>query len=74
MASFPAMLTQTPAAAPIERQAVQTFHGRRILLVEDNPVNQRVAQRTLQKLAADIVATPVPFVEKVKDALVYRAP
>jgi len=28
----------------------------------------------LQKLAADIFATPVPFVEKVKDALVYRAP
>jgi hypothetical protein len=28
----------------------------------------------LQKLAADIFATPVPFVEKVKDAMVYRAP
>jgi tripartite-type tricarboxylate transporter receptor subunit TctC len=28
----------------------------------------------LQKLAADIFATPLPFVEKVKDALVYRAP
>jgi PAS domain S-box-containing protein len=41
-------------AAPVERQAVQTFHGRRILLVEDNPVNQRVAQRTLQKLAAEV--------------------
>jgi PAS domain S-box-containing protein len=42
------------AAARVERQAVQTFHGRRILLVEDNPVNQRVAQRTLQKLAAEV--------------------
>jgi two-component system sensor histidine kinase/response regulator len=42
------------AAAPVERQALQTFHGRRILLVEDNPVNQRVAQRTLQKLAAEV--------------------
>jgi two-component system sensor histidine kinase/response regulator len=42
------------AAAPVERQTVQTFHGRRILLVEDNPVNQRVAQRTLQKLAAEV--------------------
>jgi tripartite-type tricarboxylate transporter receptor subunit TctC len=28
----------------------------------------------LQKLAASIFATPLPFVEKVKDALVYRAP
>jgi two-component system, sensor histidine kinase and response regulator len=40
------------AAAPVEQQAGQTFHGRRILLVEDNPVNQRVAQRALQKLSA----------------------
>ena len=41
-------------AAPVERQPVQTFHGRRILLVEDNPVNQRVAQRALQRLAAEV--------------------
>ena len=31
-----------------------TFRGNRILLVEDNPVNQRVAQRMLQNLAADV--------------------
>ena len=42
------------AAAPVERRPVQTFRGRRILLVEDNPVNQRVAQRALQKLAAEV--------------------
>ena len=35
-------------------QAKPTFSGRRLLLVEDNPVNQRVAQRVLQKLAADV--------------------
>jgi CheY-like chemotaxis protein len=31
-----------------------TLKGQRILLVEDNPVNQRVAQHLLQKLAADV--------------------
>ena len=34
--------------------AAPTFYGSKILLVEDNPVNQRVAQRTLQKLAAEV--------------------
>jgi tripartite-type tricarboxylate transporter receptor subunit TctC len=33
-----------------------------------------ISGEDLQKLAAEIFATPVPFVEKVKDALVYRAP
>src|SRR5271165_3073610 len=35
-------------------QASPTFRGHRVLLVEDNPVNQRVAQRLLQKLAAEV--------------------
>jgi CheY-like chemotaxis protein len=35
-------------------QASPTFSGHRVLLVEDNPVNQRVAQRLLQKMAADV--------------------
>jgi PAS domain S-box-containing protein len=34
--------------------ALPSFRGRRILLVEDNVVNQRVAQRVLQKLAAEV--------------------
>jgi len=42
--------TLAPPALP----ANQTFRGHRVLLVEDNPVNQRVAQRLLQKLAAEV--------------------
>jgi CheY-like chemotaxis protein len=38
-------------AATIGLQPRLSFSGRRILLVEDNPVNQRVAQRILEKLA-----------------------
>jgi PAS domain S-box-containing protein len=47
---------KTPHAptAKTSRQASPTFRGNKILLVEDNPVNQRVAQRTLQNLAADV--------------------
>ena len=33
-----------------------------------------ISGEDLQKLAANIFATPAPFVEKTKDALVYRAP
>ncbi len=36
------------------RDATPTFRGRRLLLVEDNPVNQHVAKRLLQRLAADV--------------------
>jgi len=42
------------ASAPAAPRADPTFRGQRVLLVEDNPVNQRVAQRLLQKLAAEV--------------------
>ena len=33
-----------------------------------------ISGEDLQELAANIFATPVPFVEKTKEALIYRAP
>ncbi len=38
-----------------QQKSTATFRGSRILLVEDNPVNQRVASRLLQKLAIDVI-------------------
>jgi two-component system, sensor histidine kinase and response regulator len=40
-------LKSTPLATP-------AFRGSKVLLVEDNPINQRVAQRILQNLAAEV--------------------
>ena len=40
-------------AEPERPSELPTFRGRRILLVEDNPVNQRVARRVLQRLAVE---------------------
>jgi PAS domain S-box-containing protein len=47
---------KTPyASAPkAAAESTPTFSGAKILLVEDNPVNQRVAQRMLQKLSAQV--------------------
>src|ERR1700689_4308004 len=47
---------KTPHALNLKSspQAKPTFRGNKILLVEDNPVNQRVAQRTLQNMAAEV--------------------
>jgi PAS domain S-box-containing protein len=49
--NLPRTLPRTLPRSPAER-AHPTFKGHRILLVEDNPVNQHVAKRVLQKMAA----------------------
>jgi two-component system, sensor histidine kinase and response regulator len=43
----------TPMSAPAAHPTA-SLRGYRILLVEDNPVNQRVAQRLLEKMAAGV--------------------
>jgi signal transduction histidine kinase/DNA-binding response OmpR family regulator len=47
---------KTPHALNVKSspQPKATFRGNKILLVEDNPVNQRVAQRILQNMAAEV--------------------
>ena len=47
---------KTPQALTrkLVNDTMPTFSGSKILLVEDNPVNQRVAQRLLQKLSARV--------------------
>jgi CheY-like chemotaxis protein len=44
-----------PATETAQARTITTFRGSRVLLVEDNPVNQHVASRLLQRLAADVV-------------------
>jgi two-component system, sensor histidine kinase and response regulator len=54
------VLTGTAQHAPSLKsspEARSTFRGKKILLVEDNPINQRVAQKILQNLAAEVTIT-----------------
>jgi CheY-like chemotaxis protein/HPt (histidine-containing phosphotransfer) domain-containing protein len=51
------VLTGKPPQTVVRKAAADTmptFSGSRILLVEDNPVNQRVAQRLLEKTSAHV--------------------
>ena len=63
---------KTPHAPSIKtsQQALPKFRGNKILLVEDNPVNQRVAQRILQNLAAEVTIANngAEALERIADA------
>jgi len=63
---------KTPHAPSIKtsQQALPRFRGNKILLVEDNPVNQRVAQRILQNLAAEVTIANngAEALERIADA------
>jgi PAS domain S-box-containing protein len=47
--------TQSPLLIQTAPVLTVTFSGKHILVVEDNPVNQRVAQRLLEKLGTTVV-------------------
>jgi two-component system sensor histidine kinase/response regulator len=63
---------KTPHAPSIKTSqlALPRFRGNKILLVEDNPVNQRVAQRILQNLAAEVTIANngAEALERIADA------
>jgi len=46
--------TPSPAIHTRQVERARTFPGTRVLLVEDNPVNQRVAQRLLEKMEIEV--------------------
>lgn len=54
LAPMPGSLPPLPASLPLE-DLPPSHGGRRILVVEDNPVNQRLIQGLLQKTGAELV-------------------
>ena len=54
---LPLEICDVPSASSpreVERESMAPLHGRRILLVEDNPVNQTVGARLVEKLGAEV--------------------
>lgn len=67
--TLPVVIPAEPAA-PVEASAVQRLEGLRILVAEDNPVNQIVVKRMLSSMGClvDVVSDGVDAVAKAQEA------
>jgi len=52
--ALPSETSQAPEPAPKRERNVSALHGRRLLVAEDNPINQQLALEFLQRAGAEV--------------------